>query len=74
MTIQVIEKQSTVFRMIINGHEYHYHTPLALYGDDLFELPKRVKGSTLGWSVKGGWVSYNQIKAAIKKAICKIKD
>jgi hypothetical protein len=66
MTIQIIEKQGNIFRIMINGQRYDYHTPLSLFGKGIFPMPKRVKGSTLGWSIKGDWVSYNQIKGAIQ--------
>jgi hypothetical protein len=67
--VQLIEKQQNVFRFNINGTKANLHTkPLALFTTGLFPLKSKVKGSTLGWHIKGKWVSYNQIRIALKQA------
>ena len=64
--IQLIEYQKPVFRLIINGIECKYYPPSTIFIPSQFlPLTTKVKGSTLGWNIKG-WVSYNQIKKAIK--------
>lgn len=42
--------------------------PFTLFKDsDIIPISPKVKGSTLGWYVNRRWVSYNQIRNAIKK-------
>ena len=68
-TIQLIDKQPFIFRFTINGIKADLHTrPIAMYANGLFPLKVKVKGSTLGWHIKGKWVSYNQIRMALKQA------
>lgn len=41
--------------------------PITLFKDsDIIPISPKVKGSTLGWYVNRRWVSYNQIRNAIK--------
>lgn len=62
--IQLIEKQNGIFRLNIGD----LHTkPINLFTDGLFPLAKVIKGSTLGWHVKGKFISYNQLKKAINE-------
>lgn len=64
--IQVIEYKKPVFRLCIDGKFFDF-IPVELYNDkSLFPLPKKAKGSTLGWHVCNKFVSYWQIKNAIK--------
>ena len=66
MRIQVTEIQKGKFCMTIHGIECIF-MPMSLFTDKSFlPLPAKVKGSTLGWYVKRKFVSYNQIKKAIK--------
>lgn len=67
MQIELIEKQKGKFRIRIDGKRFDF-MPLDLFGDkDLLPLPRKIKGSTLGWNVCNGFVSYRQIKKAILK-------
>lgn len=49
-----------------------YNTPYQFIPMDLFTsknflpIAKKVKGSTLGWYVNRRWVSYNQLRNAIR--------
>jgi hypothetical protein len=67
MEIELIERQKGVFRLLIEGKVFVF-MPLDLFNEkDLLPLPRKIKGSTLGWNVCNGFVSYWQIKKAIKK-------
>ena len=35
--------------------------------NNLFPLPAKVKGSTLGWNIAGTFVSYNQLRKLLTK-------
>lgn len=52
--------------MIIHGSECVF-MPMDLFlANSLFPLSAKVKGSTLGWYVNRRFVSYNQIRSAIR--------
>jgi hypothetical protein len=64
--IEFIDKQQHIFYIKIAGEVYHFHK-MSLYKPNQFiPLAAKVKGSTLGWYVKRHFVSYNQIRAAIR--------
>lgn len=65
MTIQVIDKQKLIFR--VNNEEYQFMKPNFLFKNFGTVIPGRVKGSTLGWNVEGGFLSYNKLKYVLKK-------
>lgn len=62
--LQLIDKQQRKFRV---GKTEFVYQRLAIYvGNSYKEVPPKVKGSTLGWNISGQFVSYNQIKKALK--------
>ena len=65
MNIQLIENKQGVFRLLIEQQEYTFYPPKSLYSTGLLPLPVKVKGSTMGWNIAGGFVSYWQLKTQI---------
>ncbi|HRH59172.1 MAG TPA: hypothetical protein PL045_01315 [Chitinophagaceae bacterium] len=64
--IQVTDYNEGTFCIKIFDTECTF-MPICLFAPNNFlPLQPKVKGSTLGWYVQRRWVSYNQIKAAIK--------
>lgn len=63
--IQLIDKQKKIFR--VKQTEFQYKKLDVYLGNDFIPLPKVVKGSTLGWNIKGAFVSYNQIKKKLNE-------
>jgi hypothetical protein len=63
--IQILEKQNKLFRMLIDGVECVLIKITLYVGNNLEPKPAVVKGSTLGWNFKHGFVSYNQLKKEI---------
>ncbi len=65
--IQLIKKEAGKFYMDIHGVECVF-MPMCLFTDKQFlPIEPKVKGSVLHWYVNRKYVSYNQIKEAIKK-------
>lgn len=65
MGIQLIEKQKGNYRLLINGVECQFK-PMELFTNGLFPVNKCLNNGSLGWYVKRKFVSYKQIKDAIK--------
>jgi len=63
--IQLIEKQNNTFHLSIMGKDYYFIPPTYIT-DNFLPLTVKVKGSTLGWNIGGKFISYWQIKKAIK--------
>lgn len=63
MEIQIIDIKRIIFR--VNGSDYMYIRPSTLMRNFGEFIEGKVKGSTLGWNIEGGFVSYNQIKEII---------
>ena len=63
MNIQLINKQPLVFR--IKETEYTFIKPSTLMKNFGQFIEGKIKGSTLGWNIEGGFVSYNQLKNII---------
>ena len=61
--IQLTKIQPTKF--LINNKEYDFIKPNFLMKTFGKLIKCKVKGSTIGWHVEGGWVSYNNLKKAI---------
>jgi hypothetical protein len=65
MIVQLIDRQARKF--CINGVECSF-LPIELFiGNNIIPVKRVVKGSTLGWYINRKFVSYKQIKKAIKK-------
>lgn len=65
MIVQLIEKKDGVFRLCINERLYNFIPVDLIPCHSFFPLKKTVKGSTPGWNLCDGFVSYWQIKKAI---------
>ena len=63
--IQLTKIQPTKF--LINNKEYDFVKPNYLMKVFGKLIKGKQKGSTLGWHVEGGWISYNDLKK------CKVK-
>ncbi len=64
--IQLIEKQQGKFCIKIHDVNCVF-IPMELFVDYQFmPVTKKLKGSTLGWYINRKFISYNQIKKAIK--------
>lgn len=68
-SVQFIQKESSAFRLRIEEKEFTLIKANLYCEDDLLPLIPKVKGSTLGWYVMGGFVSYNQIAKVVRKNI-----
>ena len=64
--IQVIDKHSGNYRLIINGGECIFK-PMELFNTGLFPVKKCVVNGSLGWYVKRRFISYNKIKKICTK-------
>lgn len=60
MNIQLADKENFVFR--INESDYQFVKPCLLYKNFGTIIMAKVKGSTLGWNIEGGFLSYNKLK------------
>ena len=64
MTIQVINRNKFIFR--VNNTEYQFVKPNYLF-KDFGDIRKAVvKGSQMGWNIENNFLSYNQMKEALK--------
>lgn len=64
--IQLIKKEAGIFYINIHGIECVF-IPMCLFTNkQLLPIKPKVKGSTLHWYVNRKYISYNQIKKAIK--------
>lgn len=52
--------------MVIDDVECAFIKITLYAGNQLYPKPAVVKGSTLGWNFKNGFVSYNQVKKEIR--------
>jgi hypothetical protein len=64
--IQLIEKQKGSYRLLINGVECLF-VPLDLFTTGLMPVKRTQVNNSLGWYVNRKFVSYNKIKAVIKR-------
>jgi hypothetical protein len=65
--IKVIDYKKPIFYIIVYDINCQF-IPIELYTDKAFlPIPKKVKGSTLGWYINRKWVSYNQIRQSIRE-------
>lgn len=60
MNIQLIDRKLFVFR--VGNNDYQFVKPNLLFKNFGTIIKATVKGSTLGWNIEGGWMSYCQIK------------
>jgi len=69
--IKIIDKQEDSWRIEINGIPALFTVkPIALFvGNDLFPLTGNCDNG-LRWRIKYKWISYNQIKKAIRNNAC----
>lgn len=65
MNIQLIEKQVNIYRLTINGIACDF-IPLELFTNGILPAKKCMVNGSLGWYVNRKFVSYRQIKNAIK--------
>ena len=65
MDIQLIEKHKNIYRLLIDGVRCDF-IPLDLFIHNIFPVKRCVANGRLGWYVKRKFVSYWQIKKAIK--------
>jgi len=65
MNIKLIDKQSNNYRLLINEIECLF-IPMELFTTGLLPVKKCLNNNSLGWYVNRKFVSYNQIKKAIK--------
>lgn len=70
MNIQLIEKQGNIYRLTINGIFCDF-IPMELFVNDVFPVKKCMVNGSLGWYVNRRFVSYRQIKKAIKTSVKK---
>jgi len=63
MKLQLIDRQRLIFR--IENEEYQFLKPYYLYQDFGIFKKAKIKGSTMGWNIKGGFVSQNQLREII---------
>lgn len=68
MTIQLIDKQGSNYRLSIYGIECLF-IPMELFTTGLFPVKKCLSNGSLGWYVKRKFVSYKQVKKVIKHDI-----
>ena len=64
--IQLIEKQNTNYRLLINEVECLF-MPMDLFTTSFLPVKKCVVNGSIGWYVKRKFISYNKIKKAIKQ-------
>ena len=73
MNLQIIDIKRNIF--LAGGCEYWFAKPSSLMRNFSF-IEAKVKGSTMGWYINGGFLSYNQLREAFekekKKNLCKI--
>ena len=62
--IQLIEKQDSNYRLIINGTSCLF-IPMNLFLHDLLPVKKCQVNGSIGWYVNREFISYNKIKKAI---------
>lgn len=70
--VQLINKEASKFGLVINGVACIFTIPIELFTcESLIPLPKHIpkNRSVLHWYVGGKYVSYNQIKKAIKNGV-----
>lgn len=64
MNIQLIDKQDNNYRLLIEGVECLF-IPLDLFVSGVLPVKKTQVNGSLGWYVRGKFVSYRKIKSAI---------
>lgn len=66
MSIQLIDKQSNNYRLLISGVECLF-IPMELFTTGIFPVKKCIVNGSLGWYVARKFISYKQIKKTIKQ-------
>lgn len=61
----MLDKQRVGYRLLIYGTECQF-MPMELFTTGLFPVKKCLNNGSFGWYVNRKFVSYRQIKAAIK--------
>lgn len=65
MNIELIEKQGTIYRLLIDCTTCDF-IPMELFVNDFLPVKKCIVNGSLGWYVNRRFVSYRKIKKAIK--------